>query len=155
MSTFNRSIAGLSLCLSGLLLSGQASAEINADLNELNALINGYNGLPENQKASQLDKISAVLSLAQQHCSDLMAAAHVKDPVLQTKVNAVIGLVISELQSIEQIIPIVTTGNAKAAKQIRRPLLDAGQLKNAYNAAMSAPSGSASLDRVTRTLVLK
>jgi hypothetical protein len=135
----------------------KASAEVNTDLNQLATLIDDYSALPESQKATQLDKINAVLALAQQHASDLMAAAHVKDPALQAKVNAVIGLVISELQSMEQLIPIVQGGNkAKVSRAANaHPPLAAGQLKNALNAAISAPSGNADFDQVTRTLVLK
>jgi hypothetical protein len=133
------------------------SAEVNADLNQLASLISDYGALPESQKATQLDKISAVLSLAQQHVSNLMAAAHIKDPALQAKVNAAIELVISELRSIEQLIPIVQEGNRVKSSRVAHahPPLAAAQLKSAFNATISAPTGNADLDQTTRTLVLK
>jgi hypothetical protein len=135
----------------------KASTEVNADLNQLAALMDDYGALPDKQKATQLDKINAVLALAQQHASDLMAAAHIKDPALQAKVNAIIGLVISELQSMEQLIPVVQGGNATRLSKAARahPPLAAAQLKNAFNATISAPSGNADVDQATRTLVLK
>jgi hypothetical protein len=133
----------------------KASAEVNSDLRQLATLIRDYTALPESQKATQLDKINAVLALAQQHASDLMRAAHVKDQALQVKVSAVIGLVISELQSIEQLIPIVRGGNrATVSRAVKVPPLAAKSLKNAFNATMSAPSGNTDLDQVARTLIL-
>jgi len=135
----------------------KAGAEVNADLNQLATLIDDYSGLPETQKATQLDKINAVLALAQQHASDLMAAAHVKDPALQAKVNAVIGLVISELQSIDQLVPIMKGGNRTTPPRTLKAHspLAAKQLKNAFNSTMSAPSGNVEVDQVARTLVVK
>jgi hypothetical protein len=135
----------------------RVTGEVNADLNQLAGLIGEYQALPADQRSTEIEKINTVLGLAQGHASELMSTAHVKDPLVQAKVNAVIGIVISELHSIEQIVPLLQNqANAQVARSMRaHPPLSADELKKAFNSAMAAPSGREGLDQVTRTLVLK
>jgi hypothetical protein len=132
----------------------QVTSEVNADLNQLSALLADYNNLPPAQKATRIQQINDVLNILQQHTNDLLAAAHIKDAVLQAKVTAVINLVISEVQSIESLIPILQ-GNKSAKSARAMNYVSAQQFRQRYNATMTAPTAAPDIDLKAKALAIR
>ena len=93
----------------------------------------------------------------------MLAALHIKDAATQAKVTAVVGIVLSEVQSLAAIVPIVKgdAQNSKAAfaavkmapsaGQGRAPL-SANEFVASYNSTLTARTGNAGLDRMTAGL---
>jgi hypothetical protein len=88
----------------------------------------------------------------------LLPALHIKDAATQTKIAAVIGILLSEVESVAAIVPLVSAGASPAmvtmaVKQAKRQApLTASEFAASYNATMTAKTGNAELDHVTAGL---
>jgi hypothetical protein len=77
---------------------------------------------------------------------------HIKDAATQAKITAVIGILLSEVESVAAIVPLVNASAsprmmAMAAKQVeKQPPLTASEFVASYNATMTAKTGNAALD---------
>lgn len=92
-------------------LTPALSASINfgltaaaAALVTLKTLIDDYKGAKD---ASVLVKIDAALTDLQGNLSDVLTAAHIKDPALQAVISTGIGLALSVVSAIQLLIPAV------------------------------------------------
>jgi hypothetical protein len=105
-----------------------------------------------------LNQIQATMGAAQSTLNGLLPALHIKDAAIQAKVSAVVGLLISEVASMEEVIPLAKTGASpemmettrKEAK--RQAPLTASEFVRSYNATMTAKTGNGELDHVTAGL---
>lgn len=135
-------------------------AQAGADLQLLQSLITAYQNADAAAKPGILGQIQAALSATQTSLQGLLPALHIQDAATQTKVTAVVGLVISEVQSLAAIVPLVSasaetpTLEAKSAArvgQVKAPLT-AGEFVSSFNATLSAKTGNAGLDKATAGL---
>jgi hypothetical protein len=83
-----------------------------------------------------------------------LGSLHIKDAATQAKITAVVGILLSEVQSLAAVVPVVTntpTLGATNALRIGHPRapLSAGEFVESYNATMTAKTGNADLDRAT------
>jgi hypothetical protein len=94
----------------------------------------------------------------QANLNGLLPALHIKDVAPQTKIAAVVGIVLSEVQSLAAIIPLVNPNSSPqmmemAAKQAKKqPALTAKEFVVSYNTTMTARTGDAELDGATAGL---
>jgi hypothetical protein len=87
--------------------------------------------------------------------SGILPALHIKDAATQAKITAVIGILLSEVQSVAAVVPLVDASASRgrmamATKQARKqPPLTANEFLSSYNATMTAKTGNARLDEAT------
>ncbi len=132
-----------------------AGAQAGADLQLMQSLIAEYQKADAATQPGLLNQIQAALSAVESTLSGLLPALHIKDPATQAKITAVVGILLSEAESMAAIVPLleVEAGaspqmTAKAARQARkRPPLTASEFVSSYNATMTARTGNAELDR--------
>jgi hypothetical protein len=122
---------------------------------DLNTLITQYQQATDAAtQTSLLAKIQTAIASVRSNLSGLLAALHISDAATQSKVTAVIGLILAEVQSLEAIIPLVHSGSvAQASAALKagkvKPPLTAGEFRASYNTIMTAKTGSATLDSAT------
>ena len=139
-----------------------AGAQAGADLQLIQALITAYQKADETAKPGILNQIQAAINAVQANLQGLLPAVHIQDAATQAKVTAVVGIVLSEVQSLAAIVPVVnanagslspTLAAKNAARMGHPPLpLSASEFVSSYNATLSAKTGNAELDRATAGL---
>jgi hypothetical protein len=150
--TLITALQGHGVSAQDLQMIGTASTQAQTDLQLINTLITQYQQAADAQtQASLLAKIQAAITSVQSNLSALLPALHISDAATQSKVTAVIGLILSEVQSLEAIIPLVHSGStAQASAALKagkvKPPLRAGEFRASYNAIMTAKTGKAALD---------
>jgi hypothetical protein len=135
-----------------------ASSQAGADLQLIQSLITAYQKADASAQPGILNQIQAALSTVQSTLNGLLPALHIKDAATQAKITAVVGIVISEIDSLAAILPMVSSSaspqmTVEAAKQSKKqPPLTASQFAASYNATMTAKTGQTRLDAVTAGL---
>lgn len=141
-----------------LLLIQNAGQEAQKDLQQISALIQAYQSAEAGAKPGILSQITTIANLVQQNLTAVLPALHIKDAATFTKITAVIGIVISEVQSLAAIIPIVTGASSPAALAIaikqapKTAPLSGKDFRNSFNAVMHARTGSALVDNAAAGL---
>jgi hypothetical protein len=137
-----------------------AGSQAGADLQLIQSLITAYQQADATAQPGILNQIQSAIAAAQSNLQGLLGALHIKDVATQAKITAVVGLVLSEIQSLAAVVPLVTSGPTSAAKSaaekghpgsVKAPL-SARDFVISYNATMTARTGNAALDRVTAGL---
>jgi hypothetical protein len=132
-----------------------AGAQASADLQLMQSLITAYQKADASAQPGLLNQIGSAMSGVQTTLASLLPALHIKDATTQAKVAAVIGVLLSEVQSVAAVVPLVSVGASPemvtmAAKQVRKQTpLTADEFVSSYNAVMTAKTGEAELDQVT------
>jgi hypothetical protein len=148
-------LQGKSVSASDLETIQNAGAQAGADLQLLQSLIAAYQKADSAEQPGILNQIQAAINAAQTTMGGLLPALHIKDAATQAKITAVVGIVLSEIQSLAAIVPLVGAGAAPAAvatavKQVKkRPPLTASEFVRSYNATMTARTGNTDLDHAT------
>ena len=134
-----------------------AGAQAGADLQLIQSLIAAYQKADAAAKPGILNQIQSALGAVEGNLGGLLPALHIQDAATQAKISAVVGILLAEVQSLAAIVPLVT-GQAAARAQrsekpsARRAPLSAREFVDSYNAAMTAKTGNAQLDRTTAGL---
>ncbi len=137
-----------------------AGSQAGADLQLVQSLIAVYQKADATAQPGILNQIQAAIGAIQSSLQGLLPALHIQDTATQTKITAVVGIVLSEVQSLAAIVPLVSA-NAEArtlaAKNAARmghpqPPLTANEFVTSFNATLSAKTGNAELDRATAGL---
>jgi hypothetical protein len=129
-----------------------AGSQAGADLQLMQSLITQYQKADAASQPGLLNQIQASMTAVQSTLNGLLPALHIKDAATQTKITAVIGILLSEVESVAAIVPLVNSSAspgmmAMAAKQVRKqPPLPASEFVASYNATMTAKTGNAELD---------
>jgi hypothetical protein len=148
-------LQGNSVSAADLQTIENAGKQAGADLQLVQSLIAAYQTADATAKPGILGQIQSGLDAVQSGLQGLLPALHIKDVATQTKITAVVGLVITEVQSLAAIVPLVNPGAspkmmARAAAQAKKqPPLSAAEFIASYNATLTAKTGNAELDRVT------
>jgi hypothetical protein len=130
-------------------------SQVGADLQLLASLITAYEKADAASQPGLLNQIEATAEVVQSSLNGLLPALHIQDAATQAKVTSAIGIVISEVQSLLAIVPLVDPSAspkmmAMARKQAKKePPLTASEFVVAYNTAITAKTGNAALDRAT------
>jgi hypothetical protein len=151
-------LQGKSVTAADLQMIQSAGAQAGADLQLMESLIAEYQKADASAQPGLLNQIQAALSAVQATLNGLLPALHIKDAATQTKITAVIGILLSEVESVAAIVPLVNAGASPgmmtmAARQAKkRPPLTAREFVVSYNATMTAKTGNAELDRAAAGL---
>jgi hypothetical protein len=135
-----------------------AGSQAGADLQLMESLITQYEKAEASAQPGLLNQIQTAMSAVQSTLNGLLPALHIKDAVTQAKITAVIGIVLSEVESVAAIVPLVNPSGspevaAAAVRQVKkRPPLRASEFVASYNATMTAKTGNADLDHATAGL---
>jgi len=141
-----------------------AGKEADADLQLIQSLIAAYEKADDAAKPAILNQIQSALASVQGNLQGLLMGLHIKDAATQTKITAVVGILISEVQSLAAVLPIVQGLNPAARSatldsrgrlsphgSIKAPL-SASEFVRSYNSTLTAKTGNAELDRATSSL---
>jgi hypothetical protein len=153
-------LQGKSVSAGDLRTIQSAGAQAGADLQLIQALVAAYQKADELAKPGILNQIQTAIGSVQGNLQGLLPALHIQDAATQAKITAVVGIVLSEVQSLAAIVPFVSSkGNAptlaaKSAARMGHPQipLTASEFVASYNATLSAKTGNAELDRATAGL---
>jgi hypothetical protein len=135
-----------------------ADTQVESDLQLMQSLIAQYQKAEAATQPGLLGQIQAATTGTQSELSGILPSLHIKDAATQAKISAVVGLLLSEVQSMAAIVPLVKPGPSTARMslaptQIRQqPPLTAGEFVSSYNALMTAKTGNIELDRATSGL---
>jgi len=148
-------LQGKSISASDLETIQGAGSQAGADLQLLQSLIAAYQKADAAEQPGILNQIQAAINAAQATMDGLLPALHIKDAATEAKITAVVGVVLSEIQSLAAIVPLVDVGAApatvaRAAGRVKKqPPLTASEFVASYNATLTAKTGNADLDRAT------
>jgi hypothetical protein len=132
-----------------------AGSQAGADLQLLQSLIAAYQKADAAAQPGILNQIQAAINAAQSTMGGLLPALHIKDAATAAKITAVVGIVLSEIQSLAAIVPLVDAGAAPArvamatTRMKKQPPLTASGFVTSYNATLTAKTGNADLDHAT------
>jgi len=134
-----------------------AGTQAGADLQLIQALITAYEKADAAAQPGILNEIQSAIAATQANLQGLLPALHIKDAATQAKITAVVGILLSEVQSLAAILPVAKGGNAQVSQNRRdlghpnavRAPLTAREFVESYNATLTAKTGNADLDRAT------
>jgi hypothetical protein len=156
--TLVATLEGKNVSASDLQTIQNAGSQAGADLQLMQSLIMAYQNADASAQPGLLSQIQAALSAVQLTLNGLLPALHIKDTATQAKLTAVIAIVLSEVESMAAIVPLVNSGASPAmvtmaARQAQKqPTLTATQFVSSYNATMTAKTGNADLDHAASGL---
>jgi hypothetical protein len=151
-------LEGKSVSAADLQTIQNAGTQAGADLQLIESLITAYQTADATAKPGILNQIQTAINAVQANLQGLLPALHIQDAATQAKITAVVGIVLSEVESLAAIVPLVsanasTAAMARAAAQTKKqPPLTASEFVKSYNATLTAKTGNANLDRVTAGL---
>jgi|HubBroStandDraft_1064217.scaffolds.fasta_scaffold01278_13 hypothetical protein len=168
-------LGGNSVSATDLQTIQNAGTQAGADLQLIQSLITAYQTADATAKPGILNQIQAAINAVQANLQGLLPALHIQDAATQAKITAVVGIVLSEVESLAAVVPVVNasgetptpsardarSGQALAAKNAagmghpqvkKQPPLTASEFVKSYNATLTAKTGNADLDRVTAGL---
>jgi len=139
-----------------------AGAQAGSDLQLVQSLIAAYQKADAATKPGIMNHIESAIGAVEANLQNLLPALHIQDATTRAKITAVVGILLSEVQSLAAIVPMVkqaspSAGPAVAAAsatrmgQVKAPLT-ASEFVSSYNATMTAKTGNAELDRATAGL---
>ena len=161
--TLVATLEGKSVSAGDLAMISNVGKEATADLQLIQSLISAYEKADAAAKPGILNQIQSAIAAAQGNLQGLLMGLHIKDAATQTKITAVVGILLSEVQSLAAVLPIVQ-GNpvaariptlaAKSAASLGHPRtpLSATEFVRSYNSTLTAKTGNAELDRATAGL---
>jgi hypothetical protein len=132
-----------------------AGKQAGNDLQLAQSLIQAYDVADAAAKPGILGQINSALNTAESNMTSILPALHISDVATQSKIEAVVGLVVTEVQSLEAIIPIVNPNSsvkamARATVQAQKtPPLSASAFRTSFNHVMTDKTGNAELDRIS------
>ena len=130
-----------------------AGAQAGADLQLIQSLIAAYGKADASAQPGILSQITTAIATVESNLQNLLPALHIKDAATQAKLTAVVGIVLSEVESLADVIPLLKNQLSVARGQLpdKTPLA-AREFVESYNATMTARTGNAALDRATAGL---
>ena len=162
--TLVAALQGKSVAAGDLATIQSVGKQAGADLGLIQSLIAAYQVADEASKPGILNQIQSAIQAVQGNLQGLLAGLHIKDAATQTKIAAVVGILLAEVESLEAIVPLVKASEMAGVRQAeRRGLspqitahprvpLTAGEFVKSYNSTLTAKTGNAELDRVTAGL---
>jgi hypothetical protein len=132
--------------------------QVEADLQLMQSLIAQYQKAEAGAQPALLNQIQTATATVETNLNGLLPALHITDAATQAKVAAVVGVLLSEVQSMAALVPVANEDTssrtmAMASRHFRaRAPLSASEFVSAYDAAMTAKTGNARLDHATAGL---
>ena len=134
-----------------------AGTQAGADLQLIQSLVAAYEKADASAQPGILNQIESAIAATQANLQGLLPSLHIKDAATQAKITAVVGIVLSEVESLAAIVPLVKPNPTLAARTAAgaghpKAPLSANEFVASYNSTMTAKTGNADLDRVTAGL---
>jgi hypothetical protein len=172
-------LEGKTVSAADVQLIQNAGTQAGADLQLIQALIAAYEKADAASKPGILNQIQSAIAAVEANLEGLLPALHIKDTATQTKITAVVGMLLAEVQSLAAVVEAVqgsgasgqgsdktltakaSSGQAPAAQsaetRVGQPQvklhtkapLTAREFVESYNATLTAKTGNAELDRAT------
>jgi hypothetical protein len=156
--TLVTALHGQSVSAGDLQAIQSTGSQVGADLQLIGSLLSAYQTADAASKPWLLDQIQTATSAVESNLGSLLPALHIQDQTTQARVSAVIGLVLSEVESLSAIVPLVNPSASPAMMSMaanqakKKPPLTANEFVASYNAAITAKTGNATLDYATAGL---
>jgi len=156
--TLVAALQGKSVSAADMQTIQNAGTQAGADLQLIASLIAAYQKADAATQPGILNQIESAINAVQGSLQGLLPALHIKDTATQAKITAVIGIVLSEVQSLAAILPMVKAGAsvqmaAKVAAQSKtKSPLSASAFVASFNSTLTAKTGNAELDKATAGL---
>lgn len=163
--TLVAALQGKGVSAADLILIQNAGSQAGADLQLIQSLIAAYEKADAAAQPGILNQIENAIGAVQGNLQGLLPALHIQDAATQAKVTAVIGILLSEVQSLAAVVPVVRAAAgsqnpdpvAKSATRVGHPSLakaplSASSFVASYNSTMTAKTGNGELDRATAGL---
>jgi hypothetical protein len=156
--TLVATLQGENVSASDLQAIQSAGTQAGADLQLMQSLIAQYQRANAAAQPGLLNRIQTAMGAVQSTLNGLLPALHVKDAATQAKITAVLGIVLSEVESVAAIVPLVKSEAplammTMATKTVKKqPPLTASEFVSSYNATMTAKTGNRDLDHATAGL---
>jgi hypothetical protein len=151
-------LEGKSVSTADLQLIQNVGTQAGADLQLVQSLLAQYQKADAATQPALLNQVQASIGRVQSNLSALLPALHIKDTATQAKITAVVGILLSEVQSLAAALPLVNPNAppamaAKAAQQAKsQPPLTAAEFVDSFNAILTAKTGNTELDRAAAGL---
>ena len=155
-------LQGKDVSAADLQMIQSAGAQVGTDLQLIEALIAAYQKADDTARPGILEKIQSGIASVQMNLQGLLQGLHIKDAATQTKVTAVVGILLAEVQSLEALVPVIKneatakipTSRAQTAREMEHPRvpLSASEFVSSYNSTLTAKTGNAAVDRETAGL---
>jgi hypothetical protein len=135
-----------------------AGTQAEADLQLVQSLVEEYQKADAQAQPGMLNQIQTAIVTAQTNLSAILPALHVKDAATQAKITAVIGVVLSEVQSLAAVVPLVNPQASATAVEVakqqarKKAPLTANEFVSSYNSTMVAKTGNAEVDKAASGL---
>jgi hypothetical protein len=137
-----------------------AGTQVGADLQLIQSLIAAYEKADASAQPGILNQIQTATATVESNLQNLLPALHIKDAATETKITAVVGILLSEVQSLAAVLPLVRDQSSVARDQFpvlsgQRPgkaPLTAREFVGSFNATLTAKTGNAALDTATAGL---
>jgi hypothetical protein len=168
--TLVAALEGKTVSASDLQLIQSVGTQAGAGLQLIQSLVTAYQQADASAQPGILNQIESAITAVQSNLQGLLNSLHIEDAATQAKVTAVVGILLSEVQSLAAIVPLVQgqgtaagarlsvasgqwSVNAKASNGagVKAPL-SANEFVSSYNATMTAKTGNAALDKATAGL---
>jgi hypothetical protein len=156
--TLVATLQGKDISASDLQAIESVGTQAGADLQLMQSLIAQYQKADSAAQPGLLNQIQSAMSAVQSSLNGLLPALHIKDTATQAKITAVVGVVLSEVESMAAIVPLVNSSASTAmmtlaARQAKKqPPLTASEFVSSYNATITAKTGNVDLDRAASGL---
>ena len=123
--TLVATLQGKSVSAADLQTIQSAGAQAGADLQLMQSLIAQYQKADATAQPGLLSQIQAAISAVQSTLNGLLPALHIKDAATQAKITAVVGMLLSEVESMAAIVPLVNPSASPAmmtmaVKQVKK-----------------------------------
>lgn len=130
----------------------QSANQVSNDLNLVGQLIDQYQSSPS---TTTVEKINTTLAEVNTNLNNLLPALHISDPATVQKITAIVTLVSSEVSSLEQVLPLVSSGNLTARQRTVSAPMNASELKKQYNAIVTQPTANSQVNHAFAGAVLQ
>jgi len=130
----------------------QVANQVSNDLNLVGQLINEYDASPN---VTTVQKIQTALGDVHANLNGLLPALHSSDPATVQKISAVVTLIGAEVDSLAQLLPVISSGKLQARKGPIAVPLGPSQLKQEFNAVVTQPTANAEVNQAFAKIVLK
>ncbi len=156
--TLAATVDGKSISAADLQEIQNAGKQAGDDLQLMQQLITQYETADASAQPGLLNQIQVAAGTVQASLNGLLPALHIKDAATQAKISAVVGILLSEVQSLEAMVPVVKSTSSPAMRMMavrqapKQLPLTANEFVKSYNATLTAKSGNASLDHATSAL---
>jgi len=132
-------------------VTSQAAA-VTSDLTLVGQMIDQYNAAAAADQPTILAKIDDVLKTIQGNLNAILPGLHIVDAAVQAKVEAVVGAVIAEVETLKGFIPVLQ--GTVAISSIAHIPLTGRQFRSQFNRVLRMRTGDASVDTITAQLQL-